>query len=123
MNFSEFEPVFTISIVARRVSLHPQTIRTYERAGLIEPHRTDSNIRLYSGRDVERLLQIKTWIDDLGLNLAGVEIMTKLSDRVAELEVRVNELTIELVGWRAARTRRSLPEPASRDQTPGTGLR
>ena len=111
MNFTEFEPVFTISIVAQRVRLHPQTIRTYERAGLIEPHRTDSNIRLYSGRDIERLLQIKTWIDDLGLNLAGVEIMTKLSDRVAGLEERVNELTMELVRMRAATARRSLPEP------------
>ncbi|MCH8817308.1 MAG: MerR family transcriptional regulator [Chloroflexi bacterium] len=114
MSFSEFEPVFTISIVARRVRLHPQTIRAYERAGLIEPHRTDSNIRLYSGRDVERLLQIKTWIDDLGLNLAGVEIMTRLSDRVAELEGRVNELTMEVVRWRAATARRSLPEPDPR---------
>ncbi|MDA1256468.1 MAG: MerR family transcriptional regulator [Chloroflexi bacterium] len=111
MNFSEHEPVFTISIVARRVSLHPQTIRTYERAGLIDPHRTDSNIRLYSGRDIERLLQIKEWIEDLGLNLAGVEIMTRLSDRVAELEDRVNELTMELVRRRAAASRRSLPRP------------
>jgi len=111
VNFTEFEPVFTISIVAAHVRLHPQTIRTYERAGLIEPHRTDSNIRLYSGADIVRLLQIKTWIDDLGLNLAGVEIMTKLSDRVTELEARVNELTMELVQRRAASARRSLPNP------------
>ncbi|MFP6680354.1 MAG: MerR family transcriptional regulator [Dehalococcoidia bacterium] len=111
MNFTESEPVFTISIVARHVHLHPQTIRTYERVGLIEPYRTESNIRLYSGRDIQRLVQIKTWIDDLGLNLAGVEIMTKLSDRVTELEGRVNELTMELVRRRAATDRRSLPEP------------
>ena len=51
MNFTEFEPVFTISIVARHVQLHPQTIRTYERAGLIEPHRTASNIRTGTSTD------------------------------------------------------------------------
>jgi uncharacterized protein with PhoU and TrkA domain len=56
-------------------------------------------------------MQIKTWIDDLGLNLAGVEIMTKLSDRVTELEEKVNELTMELVQRRAALARRSLPGP------------
>jgi MerR family transcriptional regulator/heat shock protein HspR len=78
---------------------------------LIEPHRTDSNIRLYSGQDIARLIQIKTWIDDLGLNLAGVDIMTKLSDRVTELEDRVNQLTMELVRRRAASDRRSLPDP------------
>ena len=111
MNFTEYEPVFTISIVAQRVRLHPQTIRTYERQGLIEPHRTDSNIRLHSGQDIVRLLQIKTWIEDLGLNLAGVEIMTKLSDRVTQLEARVNEVTLELVRRRAASAQRSLPEP------------
>ena len=120
MNFTEFEPVFTISIVAAHVHLHPQTIRTYERAGLIEPHRTDSNIRLYSGQDIVRLIQIKTWIDDLGLNLAGVEIMTKLSDRVTELEDRVNQLTMELVRRRAAADQRSLPDPDPERDYPGT---
>ncbi len=111
MNVRHTEPVFSISIVARLVGLHAQTIRSYERMELVKPFRSAGNIRLYSGEDVERLLQIKGWIEDLGLNLAGVEVMTRLSDRVSQLEGQVTELTKEVVRLRVAPSRRSLPGP------------
>lgn len=107
MNLNDTEPVFSISVVARIVGLHAQTIRTYERLGLVEPHRSAGNIRLYSGRDVKRLMQIRGWIEDLGLNLAGVEVMTRMSDRIAELEAECRELRNEVARLRGVAWQRS----------------
>jgi len=102
------DPVFAIGVVARIVGVHPQTLRIYERRELIRPHRSRGNIRLYSRQDIDRLLKIKEWIDDLGINLAGVEVLTRLNDRVSELERHLEELTGEVVRLRDAQ--RSLPE-------------
>ena len=65
------EPVYYISVAARLVQCHPQTLRTYERLGLVNPRRTRSNVRLYSQRDIERLGQIQRLTQELGVNLAG----------------------------------------------------
>jgi len=93
--FRDDEPCYTISVVARLVGVHAQTLRTYEREGLVRPTRSRGNIRLFSNQDVSRIQEIKHWVDQLGLNLAGVATMTKLRLQVAELQGQVNQLTQE----------------------------
>jgi MerR family transcriptional regulator/heat shock protein HspR len=78
------EPVFVISVAARLLEMHPQTLRKYEREGLIAPSRTTGNLRLYSDRDIERLRQVKYLVDERGLNLAGVQLALQLTNRLRE---------------------------------------
>jgi MerR family transcriptional regulator/heat shock protein HspR len=87
---------FVISVAARLLNVHPQTLRYYERAGLISPSRSRGNIRLYSSRDIERAQQIKRLIEDLGVNLAGVEVIMKLTERMREMEQEIETLRGEL---------------------------
>jgi MerR family transcriptional regulator/heat shock protein HspR len=87
---------FVISVAARLLNVHPQTLRYYERAGLISPSRSRGNIRLYSTRDIERAQQIKRLIEDLGVNLAGVEVIMKLTERMREMEQELDTLRSEL---------------------------
>jgi MerR family transcriptional regulator/heat shock protein HspR len=94
------EPCFVISIAARMVGLHAQTLRYYERVGLIWPSRTVGRQRLYSPADIERLRRIKTFTDDLGMNLAGAEVALKLVERIEELEQEVQNLAAEIVHLR-----------------------
>ncbi|HUE75548.1 MAG TPA: helix-turn-helix transcriptional regulator [Chloroflexota bacterium] len=75
-----------ISVAARLVNMHPQTLRYYEKLGLIEPSRSRGRIRLYSARDIAVLQQIHRLIDDLGVNLAGVEVIMRMNARIATLE-------------------------------------
>ena len=91
------EPCFVISIAARMVGLHAQTLRYYERVGLIWPSRSSGRQRLYSEADIERLRRIKTFTEDMGVNLAGAEVALKLMARIEELERDVRRLnaTIE----------------------------
>jgi len=83
---------FVISVAARMLSVHPQTLRYYERAGLIAPSRSKGNIRLYSLGDVQRAMQIKRLIEDLGVNLAGVEVIMRLTDRLRQQEAELEAL-------------------------------
>jgi MerR family transcriptional regulator/heat shock protein HspR len=83
---------FVISVAARLLDVHPQTLRYYERAGLIRPSRSKGNIRLYSPADIEHARQIKRLIDDLGVNLAGVEVILRLTDRLRQVERELEEL-------------------------------
>ena len=87
------EPCFVISIAARMVGLHAQTLRYYERVGLIWPSRSGGRQRLYSQADIERLRRIKTFTEDMGVNLAGAEVALKLMARIDELERQVQILT------------------------------
>lgn len=80
----EVNGCFSISVVSRMLSLHPQTIRHYERLGLVRPSRTSGNIRLFSLRDVQRLKQIHTYTSR-GVNLAGVEIIVELLERLEQM--------------------------------------
>lgn len=73
------EPLFVISVAARLVEMHPQTLRKYEREGLIAPSRTSGNLRLYSDEDIERLRQVKYLVEQRGLNLAGVQLALELT--------------------------------------------
>ncbi len=82
------EPLFVISVAARLVEMHPQTLRKYEREGLIAPSRTQGNLRLYSDRDIEQLRQVKYLVEDRGLNLAGVQLALDLTRRLRALRDR-----------------------------------
>ncbi|MBM3190560.1 MAG: MerR family transcriptional regulator [Chloroflexi bacterium] len=89
------EPCYVISIAARLVSLHPQTLRYYDRIGLLRPSRTSGRIRLYSTSDIERLRKIVRLTDELGVNLAGVEVILNMSDRIAALQRDLSELQMQ----------------------------
>jgi MerR family transcriptional regulator/heat shock protein HspR len=92
MMFDDSEPCYVISVVARMLGVHAQTLRYYEKLGLIEPSRSRGRVRLYSQRDIERLRQVKTLMNDLGVNLAGVEVILRLSERIAEMELEIKRL-------------------------------
>lgn len=101
------QPMYVISVAAKLVGLHPQTLRHYEDVGLVNPQRTKGNIRLYTPTDIDRLRQISRLTDDLGVNLAGVQIILDMRERLErlqfELDTRQAELEAEL-----ARLRRRL---------------
>jgi MerR family transcriptional regulator/heat shock protein HspR len=92
----EQDPCYVISIAARMVGMHQQTLRYYERVGLIEPSRSRGNIRLYSPADINRLRQIQRLISDLGVNLAGVEVIIRMGQNLRELERELQVLRAEL---------------------------
>lgn len=90
------EPCYVISIAAKLVDLHPQTLRYYERLGLVVPSRTKGRVRLYSPSDVERLQRISRLVDELGVNLAGVEVILNMTERMAEMQQEMEALRVEL---------------------------
>jgi MerR family transcriptional regulator/heat shock protein HspR len=85
------EPVFIISVAARLLEMHPQTLRKYEREGLIAPSRTAGNLRLYSDEDLERLRQVKYLVGERGLNLAGVQLALELTRALRLVRARLAE--------------------------------
>jgi len=102
--------VFMISVAAELADMHPQTLRMYEQRGLIEPKRSPKGTRLYSHEDVQRLRRIQQMTAELGLNLAGVELVLELEEqlertrrRVAALERRRTELEAEIKGLEGKR--------------------
>ena len=95
MEFNQNQPVFVISVAARIVGVQTQTLRHYERIGLIEPSRTAGNQRVFSPKDIERIRQIRTLVEDMGVNLAGVEVILKLFDRIGNAEARTERLQAE----------------------------
>lgn len=101
------QPIYVISIAARLVGMHQQTLRYYERAGLVEPKRTGGNIRMYSNSDIERIRQIQRWIDDFGVNLAGAEIMMRMNAQIRILQEELANTRAELDRIRSTR----LPAP------------
>lgn len=88
MALRQGEPVFVISVAARLLEMHPQTLRKYEREGLIAPSRTTGNLRLYSDRDIERLRQVKYLVEERGLNLAGVQLALEVTRRLRDTRDR-----------------------------------
>ncbi len=86
--------VFAISVAAELCGLHPQTLRVYEREGLVDPDRTAGGTRRYSGRDVERLRQIAA-LTDTGVNIAGIKRILELQEEVRQLRARLELLDIE----------------------------
>jgi len=86
------KPLYIISIVSEMLDLHPQTLRQYERLGLVNPQRTQGNVRLYSEEDLETLKFILTLTKDMGVNLAGVEVILNMRDQIEELQIQNEQL-------------------------------
>jgi MerR family transcriptional regulator, heat shock protein HspR len=86
------EPCYVISVAAKLVDLHPQRLRYYDRIGLLRPSRTAGRIRLYSQRDIETLRKISRLTEDLGVNLAGVEVVMNMSRRIQELQRQMEQM-------------------------------
>lgn len=80
------EPVYLISAVAEILNIHPQTLRQYEREGLIKPSRTNGKIRLYSQKDIDHIKYVLTLTRELGINLAGVDLILQLNSKIENLE-------------------------------------
>ncbi len=119
--------VFMISVAAELAEMHPQTLRMYEARGLIEPKRSPKGTRLYSQDDVARLRRIQEMTAELGMNLAGVERVFELEDKLARLqrkvdalESRAESLQEEIV--RLEEVRRSVRAEIVRYEAPGTAL-
>ena len=85
-------PVYTIRIAAQLVGCHEQTLRSYEREGLLTPARSPGRQRLYSQADIDRLLVIRRLIDELGVNIAGADIILRLRRQILELEAENDAL-------------------------------
>lgn len=90
------EPRYVISIAARMVGVETHTLRYYERLGIVEPSRSRGKIRLYSEQDIELLRRVKALMEDLGVNLAGVEIILRMSEKMLDLKREVAGLSSEL---------------------------
>jgi len=98
--------VYIISVAAELAGVHPQTLRIYERKGLLNPHRTSGNTRRYSERDIDRLRQIQDLTQDQGINLAGVKMIMEMQAELAALRRRADDLEKQLRASRRAAARR-----------------
>lgn len=96
------EPVYMISIVAKILDIHPQTLRQYERENLITPSRSDGRIRLYSQRDIEKIKTILRLTRELGVNLAGVDVVMRLKDKMELMEEELSQLRQEVARMRSS---------------------
>ncbi|HXS47804.1 MAG TPA: MerR family transcriptional regulator [Solirubrobacterales bacterium] len=92
ISVDEERGVFMISVAAELAHMHPQTLRMYEARGLIEPQRSAKNTRLYSQRDVERLRHIQQLTSEQGLNLAGVETVLRMEERVERMQAKLERM-------------------------------
>jgi MerR family transcriptional regulator/heat shock protein HspR len=104
------EPVYLISIVAKILDIHPQTLRQYERENLITPSRSDGRIRLYSQRDIDRIKLILRLTREMGVNLAGVDVALRLKEQIDAMEQEIAELRHALA---QARNSTSVPPEKS----------
>lgn len=100
MNLDNTEPRYVISIAAGMLGIQTHTLRYYEKIGIIEPSRSRGNIRLYSERNIAQLRRVKTLMNDLGVNLAGVEVILRMAQRMTELQRHMEELESELARLR-----------------------
>lgn len=96
MRMEDGESCYVISVAARMLGIQAYTLRYYERVGLVEPSRSRGNIRLYSMRDIDRLRQVKTLMEDLGINLAGIQVALRMAERIAEMEREMQQMEQEI---------------------------
>jgi len=90
------EPVYLISLVATILDIHPQTLRQYEREGLVNPSRTQGRMRLYSQRDIDKMKMILRLTRQLGVNLAGVDVILQLKETMDTMQTEIDQLRDEL---------------------------
>jgi len=90
------EPVYLISVVASILDIHPQTLRQYEKEGLIEPSRTQGRMRLYSQRDIDKIKFVLQLTRKMGINLAGVDVILKLKKQMDAMNAEIQSLREEL---------------------------
>jgi len=88
--------VYMISVVAEMLDIHPQTLRMYEREGLVTPSRTEGGVRLYSEEDVERIRTVTTMTRELGVNLAGVEIILQMREKLEKMQAEMDEMASQM---------------------------
>ena len=98
MRNMENEPRYIISVAARMLGIQTHTLRYYERIGIVDPSRSRGNIRLYSEQDLEQLRHVKNLIEELGVNLAGAEVILRMAHQIGELQQRVLELEADMSG-------------------------
>jgi MerR family transcriptional regulator, heat shock protein HspR len=96
MNSQENEPRYVISIAAKIIGIETHTLRYYEKIGLVQPFRSRGNVRYYSEYDIDQLRQIKTLVCDMGINPAGVEVVTRMVRKMKEMQQEIDELTDEI---------------------------
>jgi len=102
-----------ISAVAEQYEVHPQTLRLYEREGLLKPSRSEGNTRLYTDQDLERLEVILKLTRDLGVNLAGVEIILNMREKMAEMQRQIEEFVSSLNAEITQRARPAAPQSSN----------
>ncbi len=95
MDSRDQEPRYVISVAARILGVRTYTLRYYEKIGIIEPSRSEGNIRLYSDEDIAKIKQMKTLMEDLGITIAGAEVILRMARRITELQHRIKELESE----------------------------
>ena len=88
---NESEPRYVISVAARMLNIQTYKLRYYEKIGVIEPRRSRGNVRLYSDQDIALLQKVKTLVDDMGINLPGVEVILRMMQRINELQRELQE--------------------------------
>lgn len=108
---SRSKAAYMISAVAEQYQIHPQTLRLYEREGLLKPSRSDGNTRLYTDEDLERLEVILKLTRDLGVNLAGVEIILNMREKMEAMQRQMEEFVATLNSELNTRVRPGAPEP------------
>src|SRR4030042_874351 len=94
--FDEKEPRYVISVAARMLDMHTYTLRYYERVGIIEPRRSRGNVRLYSDYDIALLKRVKALVDDMGINLPGVEVILRMMQRMDEIQQALEQAQKEI---------------------------
>jgi MerR family transcriptional regulator, heat shock protein HspR len=110
MSKAKSRAAYMISAVAEQYAIHPQTLRLYEREGLLKPSRSDGNTRLYTDDDLERLEVILHLTRDLGVNLAGVEIILNMREKMGEMQSQIQEFVATLNRELVARSSRPAAE-------------
>ena len=93
---NDAEPRYVISVAARILDVHTYTLRYYERVGIIEPRRSRGNVRLYSDQDIALLKRVKTLVDDMGINLPGVEVILRMIQHMGELQNELQQAQEEI---------------------------
>lgn len=99
----ESEPRYVISVAAKMLNVHTYTLRYYEKVGIIEPYRSRGNLRLYSDRDIAMLQRVRSLVEDMGVNLPGVEVILRVMQRMGELQSELEQAQQELNNLRGGK--------------------